>query len=110
MYNTVLYCTVQYRTVLYSTVLYCTVLYRTVQYSTVQYSTVQYSTVQYTVTLYSFIMKLIKANLAAEAEQHLHGVLLLVLQQRQPQRVAGGVATDCLSILPAPDTVPQGAT
>ena len=95
MYNTVLYCTVQYRTVLYSTVLYCTVLY---------------STVQYTVTLYSFIMKLIKANLAAEAEQHLHGALLLVLQQRQPQRVAGGVATDCLSILPAPDTAPQGAT
>ena len=63
-----------------------------------------------TVTLYSFIMKLIKANLAAEAEQHLHGALLLVLQQRQPQRVAGGVATDCLSILPAPDTAPQGAT
>ena len=55
-------------------------------------------------------MKLIKANLAAEAEQHLHGVLLLVLQQCQPQRVAGGVATDCLSILPAPDTAPQGAT
>ena len=74
-----------------STVQYSTV-YSTVLYSTVLYCTVQYSTVQYTVTLYSFIMKLIKANLAAEAEQHLHGVLLLVLQQRQPQRVAGGVA------------------
>ena len=49
-------------------------------------------------------------RLAAEAEQHLHGALLLVLQQCQPQRVAGGVATDCLSILPAPDTAPQGAT
>ena len=101
---------VQYSTVLYCTVPYCTVLYSTVLYCTVPYCTVQYSTVQYTVTLYSFIMKLIKANLAAEAEQHLHGALLLVLQQRQPQRVAGGVATDCLSILPAPDTAPQGAT